>query len=290
MNPGILFASAAYLLWGLFPVYFKAVAQVPSMEILAHRMAWSLVLVAMLLAVMRSWRWIGSLATRPSEMRWYAGSAVLVSINWFLYIYAVNTDRVIDASLGYFIIPLVNVAIGTLFLGERLRPVQWSAVAIASLGVAWLAWRAGELPWIGLSIAFSFAGYGLLRKKAPLGSVEGFAVEVTLLFPFALGYLWWLAASGIDHFTGGTPALQGLLVLSGLVTAAPLLLFTAGARRIPFSTLGLLQYIAPTLQLSLGVLLFNEPFGGARVIGYGLVWVALAIFALDGIRQGMKRE
>jgi chloramphenicol-sensitive protein RarD len=290
MNPGILFAAGAYLLWGLFPVYFKAVSQVPSVEILAHRMVWSLVLVVGLLAALRSWRWIRSLVERPSELRWYAGSAVLVSINWFLYIFAVNADRVVDASLGYFINPLVTVAIGAIVLRETLRPMQWGAVAIAAAGVAWLAWQAGEPPWIGLTIAFSFAGYGLLRRKAPLGSVEGFAVEVALLAPLALIYLWWLASTGVDHFAGGATDLQLLLMLSGPVTAAPLLLFTAGARRIPFATLGLLQYIAPTLQLILGVWLYQEPFGGAKVIGYALVWLALAVFAADGIRQGLRRS
>jgi len=289
MNPGILFAAGAYLLWGLFPVYFKAVAQIPAGEMLAHRMVWSLVLVIGLLAAMRSWHWIRSLLERPAELRWYAGSAVLVSINWFLYIFAVSADRVVDASLGYFINPLVTVAIGALVLGERLRPIQYLAVGIAAAGVLWLAWRAGEPPWIGLAIAFSFAGYGLLRRKAPLGAVEGFSVEVALLFPLALAYLGWLAWAGAGHFSGDATELQLLLVLSGPVTAVPLLLFAAGARRIPFATLGLLQYIAPTLQLLLGVWLYQEPFGGAKVIGYALVWVALAVSAADGLRQGMRR-
>ena len=289
MNPGILFAAGAYLLWGLFPVYFKAVAQIPAGEMLAHRMVWSLVLVIGLLAAMRSWHWIRSLLERPAELRWYAGSAVLVSINWFLYIFAVSADRVVDASLGYFINPLVTVAIGALVLGERLRPIQYLAVGIAAAGVLWLAWQAGEPPWIGLAIAFSFAGYGLLRRKAPLGAVEGFSVEVALLFPLALAYLGWLAWAGAGHFSGDATELQLLLVLSGPVTAVPLLLFAAGARRIPFATLGLLQYIAPTLQLLLGVWLYQEPFGGAKVIGYALVWVALAVSAADGLRQGMRR-
>jgi chloramphenicol-sensitive protein RarD len=289
MNPGILFAAGAYLLWGLFPVYFKAVAQIPAGEMLAHRMVWSLVLVIGLLAAMRSWHWIRSLLERPAELRWYAGSAVLVSINWFLYIFAVSADRVVDASLGYFINPLVTVAIGALVLGERLRPIQYLAVGIAAAGVLWLAWQAGEPPWIGLAIAFSFAGYGLLRRKAPLGAVEGFSVEVALLFPLALAYLGWLAWAGAGHFSGDATELQLLLVLSGPVTAVPLLLFAAGARRIPFATLGLLQYIAPTLQLLLGVWLYQEPFGGAKVIGYALVWVALAVSAADGLRQGLRR-
>jgi chloramphenicol-sensitive protein RarD len=217
-------------------------------------------------------------------------SSVLISTNWGIYIWAVTHDRVVDASLGYFINPLGNVAIGALFLHERLRPAQWTAVAIAAAGVAWLTVTAGAPPWIGLVLAFSFAGYGLLRKQAPLGAMEGFALEVTLLFPLALAYLLWLAARGAEHFTQADGSLQALLALSGPVTAVPLLLFAAGARRIPFSTLGLLQYVAPTLQLLLGVWLFKEPFAGAKVAGYALVWLALAVFTADSLWSAWRRR
>ena len=236
-----------------------------------------------LLGLRRDWRWVGALERQPQQLRWFIASAALVSVNWGLYIWAVNAQRVVDASLGYFINPLVNVAIGALLLHERLRPAQWVAVAIAGAGVAWLTATAGAPPWIGLVLAFSFAGYGLLRKQAPLGAMEGFALEVTLLFPLAAAYLLWLAAQGAEHFTQAPWSLQALLALSGPVTAVPLLLFAAGARRIPFSTLGLLQYVAPTLQLLLGVWLFKEPFAGAKVAGYALVWSALAVFTGDSL-------
>lgn len=290
MNRGVLYALGAYLLWGLFPVYFKLVAAVPALEILAHRIAWSLLLVLGLLGLRRDWGWIGTLVRQPQQLRWFVASATLVSVNWGLYIWAVNAQRVVDASLGYFINPLVNVAIGALFLHERLRPAQWAAVAIAAAGVAWLTVTAGAPPWIGLVLAFSFAGYGLLRKQAPLGAMEGFALEVTLLFPLALAYLLWLAAHGAEHFTQADGSLQALLALSGPVTAVPLLLFAAGARRIPFSTLGLLQYVAPTLQLLLGVWLFKEPFAGTKVAGYALVWLALAVFTADSLWSAWRRR
>ncbi len=288
MNRGVLYALGAYLLWGLFPVYFKLVAAVPALEILAHRIAWSLLLVLGLLGLRRDWGWVGALARQPQQLRWFIASAALVSVNWGLYIWAVNSQRVVDASLGYFINPLVNVAIGALLLHERLRPAQWVAVAIAGAGVAWLTATAGAPPWIGLLLAFSFAGYGLLRKQAPLGAMEGFALEVTLLFPLALAYLLWLAVQGAEHFTQAPWSLQALLALSGPVTAVPLLLFAAGARRIPFSTLGLLQYVAPTLQLLLGVWLFKEPFAGAKVAGYALVWLALAVFTADSLLSAWR--
>jgi chloramphenicol-sensitive protein RarD len=290
MNRGVLYALGAYLLWGLFPIYFKLVAAVPALEILAHRVAWSLLLVLGLLGLRRDWSWVGALARQPQQLRWFIASAALVSVNWGLYIWAVNSQRVVDASLGYFINPLVNVAIGALLLHERLRPAQWVAVAIAGAGVAWLTATAGAPPWIGLVLAFSFAGYGLLRKQAPLGAMEGFALEVTLLFPLALAYLLWLAAHGAEHFTQAPWSLQALLALSGPITAVPLLLFAAGARRLPFSTLGLLQYVAPTLQLLLGVWLFKEPFAGAKVVGYALVWLALAVFTADSLWSAWQRR
>jgi chloramphenicol-sensitive protein RarD len=290
MNRGVLYALGAYLLWGLFPVYFKAVAAVPPLEILAHRVVWSLAVVAVLLAVLRRWRWIVELRRAPRTLRWFAASATLVSINWLVYIWAVNGGHVVDASLGYFINPLVNVLIGALLLHERLRPAQWIAVALAGAGVLWLTLLAGQPPWIGLVLAASFAGYGLLRKQAPLGALEGFSVEVMLLFPLAGAYLLWLARQDAGHFEGGALSLQVLLVLSGPITAVPLLLFAAGARRIPFSTLGLLQYVAPTLQLLLGVWLYREPFAGAKVAGYALVWIALAVFTFDGLRQSWRQR
>ncbi|MGE5337062.1 MAG: EamA family transporter RarD [Gemmatimonadota bacterium] len=285
MNPGILYAVAAYLLWGVSPVYFKALQNVPAPEILAHRMAWSLLVCGLLLLLLRRWQWVAELARRPRLLATFATTAALVTVNWGLYIWAINANHVVDASLGYFINPLVNVLIGAFVLHERLRRSQWTAAAIAAAGVVWLTWDAGRLPWIGLALAITWAIYGLQRKTTTLGAIEGLAVETTLLFPLAMTYLLWLAAQGQSSFAGGSTATQWLLAAAGPVTATPLLLFTASARRIPFAHLGILQYISPTLQLLLGVWLFHEPFSASKAVGYGLIWLALALFAVDGLWQ-----
>ena len=290
MNPGVVYATAAYVLWGVFPLYLKTLRGVPPPEILAHRMTWSLLVCALLLAVLRRWRWVTDLASRPRVLAAFVLSANLVAANWGIYIWAVNADRLIDASLGYFINPLVNVCIGALILREHLRRAQWTAVAIAACGVVWLTWVAGQMPWIGLTIALTWGAYGLLRKTAALGAIEGLALETALLFPFALAYLGWLAAHGQSAFVSGTVSTQWLLAAAGPATAIPLLLFAAGARRITFIQLGILQYIAPTLQLLLGVWLYHEPFAPARALGFGLIWIALAIFTFEGLWQFRRRR
>jgi chloramphenicol-sensitive protein RarD len=291
MNRGVVYALGAFLMWGVFPIYFKAVQGVPATEVLAHRVLWSLAFVALLLGAMRNWRWVLQLR-EPRVLRSFVASALLVSLNWLIYIWAVQAGRVVDASLGYFINPLVNVLIGALVLHERLRPAQWAAVLLAALGVAWLTWQAGAPPWIGLALALTFATYGLLRKTAPLGALEGLAVETALLTPLALAWLLWLAWTGTSVFVAGfggghggsaSPAQSLLLLLAGPITAVPLLLFAAGARRIPLATLGLLQYVGPTLQLLLGVYLYDEPFDAAKGAGYGAIWIALAVFSVESL-------
>ena len=297
MNRGVLYALGAYALWGVFPIYFKAVQQVAPTEVLAHRVLWSLAFVATLLAAMRNLHWVRQLA-QARVLKTFVASALLVSVNWLIYIWAVQAGHVVDASLGYFINPLVNVLIGALFLHERLRPVQWGAVALAAIGVAWLTWQAGHPPWIGLSLAVTFATYGLLRKTAPLGALEGLAVETAVLAPLALGWLLWLAAHDASAFAAGIGAARGsgspwlalLLLAAGPITAVPLLLFAAGARRIQFATLGLLQYVGPTLQLLIGVYLYHEPFEGAKVAGYALIWLALAVFTLDALWRSWRQR
>ncbi|MCX8115968.1 MAG: EamA family transporter RarD [Burkholderiaceae bacterium] len=289
MNAGIAYAVFAYVLWGVFPVYFKALHDVPAAEILAHRMVWSLVFVAAVLALRRRWDWLADVFARPALVGRFVATAALVTVNWGVYIWAVNAGRVVDASLGYFINPLVNVAIGAIVLHERLRPAQWIAVALAATGVAWLTWHAGALPWIGLTLAFSFAAYGLLRKTASLGAAEGLALETALLAPLALAYLGWLGAADRSAFGDGSAATRWLLAAAGPVTALPLLAFAAGARRIPFSMLGLLQYIAPTLQLLLGVWLYREPFEPGKALGFAAIWVALAIYSIEGLWQTWRR-
>ena len=283
MRIGMLYAAAAYLMWGLFPLYFKALQAVPAQQILTHRIVWSLLLLVVVLSVRRQWRWLRDLAGQPKVLAGFVGSACLLSTNWFIYIWAVNSGRVVDSSLGYFMNPLVNVLLGYLMLGERLRPVQWGAVALAGCGVAWLTWQSGHPPWIGLALAASFGLYGLLRKTASLGALEGLSLETLVLFPFALGYLIYLTMHDHNAFLQVSPVSQLLLVAAGPITAIPLLLFAAGARRISLATLGLLQYLGPSLQLMLGVWLYHEPFGQDRLIGFMAIWAALVVYSGEGL-------
>lgn len=289
MNSGVVYALAAYVMWGLFPLYFKALEHIPSLQILAHRMVWSLVVVVLLLAVLKRWSWLSILRKQPAVLARFALSALLLSSNWGIYIWAVNSNHVVDASLGYYINPLVNVALGSVLLHERLRGMQWVALAIAAIGVTVMALEVGHVPWISLSLALSFGGYALLRKTAPLGALEGLAVETAVLFPLAVLYLFWLSAHGQNAFAAADASTRWLLVAAGPVTTLPLLLFAAGARRMSMTLLGVLQYITPTLQLGLGVWLYHEPFAAAKVIGFGLVWAGLAVFLLDGLRAAWGR-
>ncbi len=290
MRTGIFSAALAFLCWGLFPLYFHAVKEVPSMQILAHRMIWSLAFLLIVLALRRQWRWLEQV--RQPRVFWsFVASALLLSANWLLYIWAVNNGHVIEASLGYFINPLVNIMFGYLLLKERLRRVQWIAIAIAALGVAWLTWQSGSVPWIALCLAASFGAYGLLRKTAALGALEGLSFETMVLFPVAAIYVGWLTMHGENAFLN-TPSdtTRWLLIAAGPITAIPLLLFASGARQIPLSILGLLQYLAPTIQFLLGVLLFKEAFTADRLVGFALIWAALILFAGEGlIRSRQKR-
>ena len=289
MNSGVVYALAAYVIWGLFPLYFKALEQIPSLQILAHRMVWSLLVVAMLLAVLKRWSWLKILREQPAVLARFALSALLLSSNWGIYIWAVNSNHVVDASLGYYINPLVNVALGSVLLHERLRALQWVALAIAAVGVTVMALELGHVPWISLSLALTFGGYALLRKTAPLGALEGLAVETAVLFPLALLYLYWLSSQGLNAFSTADVSTRWLLVAAGPITTVPLLLFAAGARRMSMTLLGVLQYITPSLQLALGVWLYHEPFATAKVIGFGLVWAGIAVFLLDGLRNAWSK-
>jgi chloramphenicol-sensitive protein RarD len=285
MQLGILFAALAYTAWGLFPIYFKSLQGVPPLEILMHRIVWALGFLIIVLTVRRQWAWVSQVLKQPKILASFAASASLLSINWFIYIWSVNNGHVVDSSLGYFITPLVNVLLGYVLLKERMRVGQWAAIVLAAGGVLWLTWQAGHLPWIGLALAFSFGGYGLLRKTAALGALEGLSLETILLFPIALTYLAVLAVQGHNTFLQAPATTQSLLAVAGPLTAVPLLLFAAGARRIKMSTLGLLQYIAPTLQLLIGVVLYGEPFGGGRQIGFFIIWTALALYSAEGLWQ-----
>jgi chloramphenicol-sensitive protein RarD len=283
MQSGLAYAAIAYAMWGLFPLYFQLLRAVGALEIVLHRSVWSLVFLLVVLALLRRLGALAASLRRPRQVGLFAASALLLSANWLLYVWAVNNGRVIDSSLGYFINPLVSVLLGVLVLHERLRPGQWLAIGFAAAGVLWLTVLAGSLPWIGLVIAASFGLYGLMRKTAALGALEGLALETLLLAPVALPLLAWWTWQGQSALASGDAALIGWLLLAGPLTAVPLLLFAAGARRIPLATIGLLQYIAPTLQLALGIWWFGEAFDTRRLVGFALIWAALAIYSVEGL-------
>ena len=282
MQSGIAYAALAFIWWGLFPLYFKIVTTVTATEVLAHRVVWSVLLIAALLALRRQWAWLPQVLRQPRVLGVFAVSATLLSVNWLTYIWAVTNGHVVDASLGYFITPLVNVLLGYTLLRERPRRAQWVALALAALGVAWLTVQAGRLPWIALLLAATFGCYGLLRKVATLGPLEGLALETVLLTPFALLALmiWW--RQGVGSFPAPDALTNVWLIALGPLTAVPLLLFAAGARRMPLTTLGLVQYLSPTLQFAIGVWAFQEPFTTARLAGFGCIWLALVIYSLEG--------
>jgi chloramphenicol-sensitive protein RarD len=279
----MLYAATAYALWGLFPIYFKALQGIPPTEILAHRIMWSVGFLLVVLAWRRQWAWLGALRRQPKVLAGFIASAATLTCNWLTYIWAVNDGRILEASLGYFITSLFSVAFGFLLLRERLRSGQWLAVLLAASGVAWLTWQSGHLPWVALILAGSWGLYSLLRKTAALGALEGLTLETLLLLPIALCYLIVLTATGHGTVTTAPALSQWLLAASGPITALPLLLFAAGARRMSLTLLGLMQYISPTLQLLLGIWLYHEPFDSARLTGFVLIWSALAVFSLEGL-------
>jgi chloramphenicol-sensitive protein RarD len=283
-QPGILYATLAYAVWGLLPLYFAQLLQVPAWEVTMHRTLYALVFLLGVLSVRRQWGWLREVSGKPRVLAAFALSALLLSVNWLVYGWAVQNGHVLDASLGYFILPLVNVAIGFFLLGERPRRGQWLAVVLAACGVLWLTLQAARPPWIALALAVSFAFYGLLRKLASLGALEGLTLETLMVAPFsvlALGYATWQGHSALAQ---GDPVTVGWLLLGGPLTAIPLLLFAAGVRRITLTTLGILQYISPTLQFALGVWWFHEPFAPARLLGFVLIWAALLVYSLEGWR------
>jgi chloramphenicol-sensitive protein RarD len=286
---GTLYGAAAYLLWGLFPLYWPLLEPASALEVLAHRILWSLAVVVVLLAATRS---TGSLLTvlRDPAKAWRLSlAAVVIAVNWGTYIYGVSSGHVVESSLGYFINPIVTVLFGVVLLGERLRPVQWGALGLAFVAVLVLSVENGRPPWIALVLAFSFGTYGVLKKTAKVGAVEGLGVEtLVLLLPAAL-FVGWLVGTGDSTFGTEGTGHAGLLALSGVVTAIPLLLFGGAASRVPLTTLGILQYLAPTIQFLLGVWLFDEAMPPARLAGFALVWVALVLFTWDVIAHHRRQ-
>ena len=290
MNKGILAGIGAYTLWGLFPIYWRLLERDPAIEILAHRMVWSLLFVAAILTAQREWGWLRKVMRNRRTVAVYTLAAILLSLNWYTYIWAVNAGYVVEASLGYFINPLVNFLLGVIFFREKLRGGQVVAVILAGLGVVYLTVNYGSLPWVSLVLAFTFGMYGLIKKTASLESMHGFSLETMVLFLPALGYLLYREASGVGAFIHQGWVVTLLLIMAGPVTSIPLLMFGYAARRIPLSMLGFIQYIAPTLQFLLGVFVYFEPFPKARLVGFCIIWLALMLYSLEGVLFNRKKK
>ncbi len=287
-NKGILYGIIAYTFWGLLPIYWKSLKGVPPIEILSHRMVWSFFFMLVVLTVTRRWAWIRPVLTQPKVLLTFLVTAVLLAINWFVYIWAVNSGFIVDAALGYFINPLVNVLLGYIFLKERLRPGQMAAVLLALGGVLYLTITYGSLPWIALTLAFSFGTYGLLRKTAVLDSVPGLTLETGWLFLFALGLLIYFELKGTAALGHSPLNTNMLLIGAGVITAVPLLCFAASARLVTMATLGILQYLAPTLQFLIGVFIYGEAFSRTQLVGYSFIWLALIVYTVESIRHSRK--
>lgn len=280
LKSGIAFALGAYLMWGFFPLYWKLLLHIPSFEILAHRMIWSLIFMLAVLGARRQWGWLRSL--KPRVVLAYLLAAIFLATNWGMYIWAVNSGHIVETALGYFITPLINVIFGALILKERPRKGQWFAITIAALGVLHLTILYGQVPWIALTLASTFGIYGLIKKTSPLGAIEGVTLESGLLFLPALAFIIY-RESQTGLFIHGSPMTIGLLLGSGMATMLPLLCFAAAVRRLSLTVLGVMQYIAPSLQFVIGVLVFNEPMNTTRFVGFVFIWVALALFTAEGL-------
>ncbi|ELP67009.1 EamA family transporter RarD [Streptomyces turgidiscabies] len=285
---GLLNGFAAYGMWGLVPLFWPLLKPSGAVEILAHRMVWSLAVVGVVLLVLRRWAWAGELLRQPRRLALITVAAGFITVNWGVYIWAVNTGHVVEASLGYFINPLVTIAMGVFLLKERLRPVQWAAVGVCLAAVLVLTIGYGRPPWISLCLAFSFATYGLVKKKVNLGGVESLAAETAVQFLPALAYLLWLGGRGEATFGAHGAGHAALLAATGIVTALPLVCFGAAAIRVPLSTLGLLQYLAPVFQFLLGVFYFHEAMPPERWAGFALVWLALVLLTWDALRAARR--
>ena len=287
MKKGILYALGAYITWGFFPFYWKLLAGVPALQLLGHRILWSFITLIAILLIARQWKTIQKALNRR-VLTIYSVAAVLIAINWLTYVWAVGQGFIIETSLGYFINPLLSVLLGVIFLRERLRPLQWLPIGLATLGVLYLTLAYGSLPWVALTLAVSFGFYGLVKKNAPLDSLPGLTMETGILFLPALGFLLYSEFSGTSAFLHTTPLLNLMLLGAGLVTIVPLLMFASAAKRIPLTMIGVLQYVNPTIQFLLGTFVYKEPFDHHRLIGFGIVWLALILFVLEGFLRRPK--
>ena len=290
VSKGFLAAVSAFAIWGVFPLYFHPLRQVLATEVIAHRIVWSCLFVLAWIAMRGELSTLRTTLADRSVVWRLAVSATLISLNWLTYVWGVTHGHVVETSLGYFIGPLVNVLLGVVLLSERLSPAQWAAVALAVAGVGYLTVTTGSLPWIALTLAFSFATYGLIRKVVKVESLPGLATETLLLVPFAAAYLLWCESAGTGALGHAGPAVDTLLIGSGPLTAIALFLFAYGTRLLPYSTVGVLQYITPTLQFLCGVFALHEPFERARAVGFGIIWAALLIYAGEGLRLSREQR
>lgn len=287
---GLVYAGGAFVFWGVSPIFWKLIGHVPSSQQLAHRVVWCALIMLGLLLVRGGMPRLGDALRQPKTVLALVASTVMIGANWFIFLYSIETDQLLQTSLGYFINPLVSVLLGLVFLRETLRPAQWAACGLAAVGVSFMAWQLGALPWISLVLACTFGFYGLLRKTVPVGPEEGLALETWILAPVAALYLLQRETLGEAVFLGHGAGTSVALLATGLVTALPLLWFTHGARRLPLSTVGMLQYIAPTLQGLLAVFAFGEPFGEVRLVAFAFIWVGLAIYTTDAQRQWRRKR
>ncbi len=289
---GVMYAIGAYVMWGLFPLYWKQLEAIPALQLIGHRIGWSFILLVIVIVVTGQWRAFRREAIRVQTLRIYLVAAILICVNWYTYVWAVTHGFVVETSLGYYINPLFSVLLGVTIFRERLRPVQWAPIALAALGVLYLTFTYRTVPWIALTLAFSFGLYGLVKKTAPLGSLYGLTLETGLLFVPALGYLIAAEAVGQGAFLHSGIQADWMMVGVGLATIVPLLLFASAAPRVPLTTIGVLQYINPTMQFLLGVLVYKEPFTHDRLIGFGLVWLGLILFWAEGLyaRRNLSPE
>jgi chloramphenicol-sensitive protein RarD len=285
---GAIAAAAAFTIWGLLPIYWKLLDQVTAYEILCHRMTWSLLVTAILVVAMKKSKNFLTVINNRKYLLFFLLTALLLSVNWFIFIWAVNSGAIVEASLGYFINPLVSVCFGVLFLKEKMRLGQWLSLCIALVGVVYLTWSYGRFPWIAISLACTFACYGLLHKITPVPSLEGLCLETAILFVPALGLLLYAEVSGGGAFIHGGVSQTLLLAGTGIVTSVPLLFFCYAAQKVPLYLIGLLQYIAPTMNLVVGIFLYNEDFSRERMVGFVIIWIALAVFITEGLARQLR--
>jgi len=287
MKKGLIYVFTAYAMWGFFPIYFKFLHEAPALQIMAHRVTWSFIFLIFLIAVRKEFSQILKSLTKKIVLT-YSIAGTLLAINWLTYVWGVNAGFVVETSLGYFINPLVSVVLGVVFLKEKLRNLQWIPVGLAAIGVIYLAIDHGSLPWIALVLASTFGTYGLFKKIAPLPSIHGLTVETGAVLIPALLFLLFVEFNGSAAFGHASPQTTFLLALSGIITAIPLIFFASGAPKVPLTTIGILQYIAPTIQFLIGVFIYDEPFTSGQLVGFGIVWIALIIFTVEGLLNGYR--